>query len=127
MQLLALLVALLISLIGLTGVVSPETLAALGRHVLTPTGLYVVAAGRIAIGIILMLAASASRAPRTLRVFGIIATIAGVATPFFGVEHSRRVMDWWLAQGFVWGRLHAGIALVLGGFLAYAVTPRRRA
>ena len=127
MQLLALLVALLISLIGLTGVVSPETLASLGRHALTPTGLLIVAAVRIGIGTILLLVASASRAPRTLRVFGIIAIIAGVATPSFGVEHSRRVMDWWLAQGFVWVRLHAGIALVLGGFLAYAVAPRRQA
>ena len=127
MQLLALLVALLISLIGLTGVISPETLAALGRHALTPTGLLVVAAVRIGIGVVLLLVARVSRAPRTLRIFGIIAIIAGVATPFVGVEHSRRVMDWWLAQGFVWVRLHAGIALVLGGFLAYAVAPRRRA
>lgn len=127
MQVLALLVALLMILIGLTGVVSPETLAAVGRHAITPVGLYVVAAVRIGIGVILMLAAPVSRAPRTLRVFGIIAIIAGVATPFFGVEHSRRVMDWWLAQGFVCLRLHAGIALVLGGFLAYAVAPRRQA
>jgi uncharacterized membrane protein len=127
MQLLALLVALLISLVGLTGIVSPETLASLGRHALTPVGLYVIAAVRIGIGIILLLAAPVSRAPRTLRVFGIIAIIAGLATPFVGVETSRRVMDWWLAQGFGCVRLLAGIALVLGGFLAYAVAPRRRA
>ena len=127
MQLLALLVALLISLVGLTGVVSPETLAALGRHALTPVGLYVVAAVRIGIGVILMLAAPISRAPRTLRVLGIIAIIAGVATPFIGIEPSRRVMDWWLAQGYIHLRLHAGVAVVLGGLLAYAVTPRRRA
>jgi hypothetical protein len=127
MQLLALLVALLICLIGLTGIVSPETLAELGRHALTPTGLLVVAAVRIGIGTILLLVARVSRAPRTLRVFGIIAIIAGVATPFIGVENSRRVLDWWLAQGFVCVRLLAGIALVLGGFLAYAVAPRRQA
>ena len=127
MQLLALLVALLISLVGLTGVVSPETLASLGQHALTPVGLYVVAAVRIWIGVILMLAAPVSRAPRTLRVLGIIAIIAGVATPFIGIETSRRVMDWWLAQGYVHLRLHAGIAVVLGGLLAYAVAPRRRA
>ena len=127
MQLLALFIALLISLIGLTGVVSPETLASLVRHALTPMGLYIVAAVRIGIGVIVMLAAPASRAPRTLRVFAILAIIAGLATPFVGVEHSRREVDWWLAQGFVWVRLHAGIAIVLGGFLAYAVSPRRRA
>jgi uncharacterized membrane protein len=127
MRLLALLVALLMALIGLTGIVSPETLAALGHHAVTPTGLYVVAAVRIGIGIILLFVASTSRAPRTLRVIGTIAIFAGVATPFVGVEHSRRVMDWWLAQGFVWVRLHAGIALVLGGLLVYAVAPRRQA
>ena len=127
MQLLALFIALLISLIGLTGVVSPETLASLVRHALTPMGLYIVAAVRIGIGVIVMLAAPVSRAPRTLRVVGIIAIIAGVATPFIGIETSRRVMDWWLAQGYVHLRLHAGIAVVLGGLLAYAVAPRRRA
>jgi len=127
MQLLALLIALLISLVGLTGVISPETLASLVRHALTPMGLCIVAAVRIGIGVIVMLAAPVSRAPRTLRVFAILAIIAGLATPFVGVEHSRRVVDWWVAQGFFWVRLHSGIALVLGGLLAYAVTPRRRA
>src|SRR5205807_4032871 len=127
MQLLALFIALLISLVGLTGVISPETLASLGQHALTPVGLYVVAAIRIGIGTILLLAAPVSRAPRTLRVFAILAIIAGLATPFVGLAHSRRVVDWWLAQGFFWVRLHAGIALVLGGLLAYAVAPRRQA
>ena len=127
MQLLALFIALLISLVGLTGVISPETLASLVRHALTPMGLCIVAAVRIGIGVIVMLAAPVSRAPRTLRVFAILAIIAGLATPFVGVEHSRRVVDWWVAQGFFWVRLHSGIALVLGGFLAYAVSPRRRA
>lgn len=127
MRMLALLVALLMTLIGLTGVVSPESLAALGRHALTPVGLGVVAAIRIGIGVILLLAASISRAPRAVRVIGIIAIIAGVVTPFVGVEASRRLMDWWLAQGFVCVRLLAGIAVVLGGFLMYALAPRRPA
>jgi hypothetical protein len=127
MQVLALLVALLMALIGLTGIVSPETLGSLGRHAVTPTGLYVVAAIRIGIGIMLMLVAPVSRVPRTLRVMGIIAIIAGVATPLIGVETSRRVLDGWLAHGYVCVRLLAGIAIVLGGFLTYAVAPRRRA
>jgi uncharacterized membrane protein len=127
MRLIALFVALLISLIGLTGVVSPETLADVGRHAVTPVGLYVVAAVRVGIGIILLLAAPVSRAPRTLRVVGIFAITAGLATPLVGVETSRRVLDWWLAQGFVCVRLLAGIAVALGGFLVYAVAPRRQA
>ena len=126
MRLLALLVALLMALIGLTGIVSPETLADVGRHAVTPVGLYVVAAVRIGIGIILLLAAPVSRAPRTLRIVGIFAIIAGLATPLVGVETSRRVLDWWLAQGFVCVRLLAGIAVVLGGFLVYALAPRRQ-
>ena len=127
MRLLALLVALLMALIGLTGVISPDTLADVGRHAVTPVGLYVVAAVRIGIGIILLLAAPVSLAPRTLRIVGIFAIIAGLATPLLGVETSRRVLDWWLAQGFVCVRLLAGIAVVLGGFLVYALAPRRQA
>src|ERR1700731_3202152 len=126
MRLLALLVALLMALIGLTGIGSPETLADVGRHAVTPVGLYVVAAVRIGIGIILLLAAPVSRAPRTLRIVGIFAIIAGLATPVVGVVTSRRVLDWWLAQGFVCVRLLAGIAVVLGGFLVYALAPRRQ-
>jgi len=47
------------------------------------------AALRIALGLVFVLAAPASRAPRTLRVLGVIVIIAGLTTPSFGVAHAR--------------------------------------
>ena len=52
---------------------------------LTPAGLYAIAVLRVAIGLLFVLAAPSSRAPRTLRVLGLIVIVAGLATPWFGV------------------------------------------
>jgi hypothetical protein len=125
MRLLALLVAFFLLLVGITGVFLPEDLLKVGHHLTTPVGLYVAAALRVGIGLVLTLAAANSRAPKTLRVIGIIAIVAGLTTPWLGVERTRAILDWWSAQGPVLMRLGPGFALILGGFIAYAVAPRR--
>jgi hypothetical protein len=127
MRLLGLLVALFMALIGLTGVFSPDCLMTIGRHSVTPLGIYIVAALRIGIGLVLARVAPVSRAPTTLRILGVIAVIGGVATLFLGAERAQVILEWWPAQGPVFIRLGAGIALVLGGFIAYALIPGRRA
>lgn len=126
MKALALLVAALVVLIGLTGVALPGYLVLMGTYVATPLGLYVVAVARVGIGFILIQAAPASRYPTVLRVLGIVVMIAGFATPLFGVERSRAMLDWWAGQGLVFVRMEACLAIVIGGFLAYAVSPSRR-
>jgi hypothetical protein len=127
MKLLGLIVVLFIALIGLTGVLAPDLLMTIGQYSVTPVGLCVAAALRIAIGLVLALVAPVSRAPRTLRIFGVIAVIAGVTTLFLGTERAQALLEWWLAQGPTCIRLWAGLALVLGGFIAYAVAaPGRR-
>src|SRR5437763_10672730 len=60
--------------------VAPELRLALERSVMTPAGLDTIAAVRIAIGLMFVLAAPASRVPRPLRVLGLIVIIAGLAT-----------------------------------------------
>lgn len=127
MRLLGLLVALFIALVGLTGVLAPDSLMTIGRHSVTPLGIYIVAALRICIGLVLAWVAPISRAPTILRVLGVIAVIAGVATLFLKAEHAQAILEWWSGQGPVFVRSVAGIALVLGGFIAYAVAPGRRA
>ena len=127
MKLLGLLVALFIALIGLTGVFAPDRLMAIGQCSVTPSGIYVAAALRIGIGLVLALVAPVSRAPRTMRILGVIAVIAGVTTLFLGTERAQAILEWWSAQGPAFIRLGAGLALVLGGFIAYAVAPGRRA
>jgi uncharacterized membrane protein YwaF len=61
---------------------------------MTPTGLYAIAVLRIAIGLVFVFAAPASRAPRTLRVFGLVVIIAGLMTPWFGVTRAQATLNW---------------------------------
>jgi hypothetical protein len=118
---LALLTGLLIVILGFVGVVAPGILVTIGLRSVTPAGLYVVAALRIIIGLVLLGASAASRTPRTLRVLGIVALAAGVMTPFLGVERARAIMNWLLAPGPVVMRLWALLAVAFGGFIIYIV------
>ncbi|HXB53150.1 MAG TPA: hypothetical protein VN461_00075 [Vicinamibacteria bacterium] len=127
MRSLALLVAVFIMLVGVAGVLAPESLMTLARYAVTPVGLYVVAAVRVGIGLALLLAALISRAPRTLRVFGAVALVAGLATPLLGAERAQAILDWQLSQGSVLIRVGAALALAIGVFLAFAVAGSRRA
>ncbi len=127
MRLLGLLVAFFVALIGLTGVVAPDRLVTIGPYFVTPLGIYGAATLRIGIGLVLARVAPVSRAPKTLRILGVIAVIAGVVTLFLGTERAQAILEWWSAQGPGFIRLWAGLPLVLGGFIAYAVVPGRRA
>jgi hypothetical protein len=126
MRFLGFLVALIIAVIGLTGFIAPDWLMTIGRHSVTPVGLCIVAALRISIGLILARVAPISRAPRTLRILGVIAVIAGLATLLVGAERAQAILEWWSGQGPVFLRLSAGVALVLSSFIAYALIPARR-
>jgi hypothetical protein len=126
MRVAALLVALFVIGVGVAGILAPDSLMTIGRYVVTPVGLYAIAALRVAIGIVLMLVAPISRVPRTLRVAGAVVLVAGLATPLFGVERTRAILDWEATQGTVLLRVVAGLVLVIGGFLAFAVATGRR-
>jgi len=81
---------------------------------------------RVTFGAILLWVAPVSRTPRILRVLGVSIIIAGVLTPFFGVERSRAMLEWWSAQGSFFTRAWAIVAVVFGLFIVYAVTSPRR-
>jgi hypothetical protein len=119
-------IGLIIGAIGIVGVVVPSLLLEFGRSLLTPTALYIVAALRIGIGVVLVRIAPVSRTPKGLRVLGILIIIAGLLTPFFGVERSRAILDWWSSQGPSFMRVCAGVAVAFGLFIVYAVTSLRR-
>jgi hypothetical protein len=104
----------------------PERLAVLAEHLATPQGLYVAATLRVAIGLVLLRVAPASRAPLALRVLGWLAVIAGLVTPFVGVERARDMIEWWLARDSAVVRVWAAVAAAFGGFLLYAVRAARR-
>jgi hypothetical protein len=95
----AVLIGLVVIAVGIMGVVAPDALVTIGRYVVTPVGLYIVAIVRIGVGLVIIGASRLSRLPRTLRVFGVLVLVAGLTTPLFGVERSVAVLDWESARG----------------------------
>lgn len=127
MRRLGLVIGALVMLASVIGFAAPDLRLALERSVMTPAGLYAIAALRIAIGLVFVLAATASRAPRTLRVLGLIVIIAGLTTPWFGVARARAVVNWFESASPLLMRLVAVVGMALGGFLVYVFrTPARR-
>jgi hypothetical protein len=123
---LAWLVALFVIAVGVAGLVAPDRIIGLRGLVATQAGLLTIAVVRIAIGIVLIMTAPASRAPKVLQVAGGVVMLAGLATPLFGVERTKAVLDWEAVQGLWLIRAGAVVALAIGGFLAFALTPRTR-
>lgn len=121
MKVVAFLVALFMILLGVTALVAPHHFFSAADYAATPGGLYAVAAIRLAIGIILLFAAKGSRFPRTLRVFGVLALIGGIATLFLGTGRAREIADWATANGSIVIRAFGLFAIAIGSFIAYAV------
>jgi hypothetical protein len=127
-RLLGLVIGALVTLGSAISFATPGLRLSLERSVITPTGLYAIAALRIAIGLVFVLAAPASRAPRTLRVLGLIVIIVGLTTPWFGVARARAVLDWFASAGPLLMRLDASVGMALGSLLLYVFrAPSRRA
>lgn len=89
--------------------------------------LIIIAALRVAFGLVLVLVAPSSRAPKTLRALGAVVLVAGLATPLFGVERTRGIVDWAAAQNAALIRGAAAVVLTVGSFIAFAVATRRPA
>jgi hypothetical protein len=127
MKALALVAASVICILG-TGllVLPPDQMIAAEPYLLTTSGLMAIAAIRVMIGLVLILAAPGSRAPVALRALGVVVLVAGVATPFFGVDRSRAVADWAATHGSVVPRIAGALLLALGAFIAFVVRAPRR-
>jgi len=126
MKWLALFIAVVMMIAGLVGILAPDRLLALRQYVVTPVGLWVIAALRVGIGFVLIQVARISRAPGILRALGVVVIVAGFATPLFGVERSRAVLDWAATQGRAVMLVEGCVAVALGGFLAFAVAAGER-
>jgi hypothetical protein len=127
MKNLAWIVALFAITAGLTGTIAPDRLLGLRSLISTQGALIVIGAIRLAIGVVLIMAAPGSRVPKTLRIVGIVMMLAAVATPLFGIERTRIVLEWEAAQGPVFMRIVGVLILVIGGLLAFALLPRKGA
>jgi len=126
MKTIAFLFALCIAAVGVLGLVSPESLGAIGARFVVPGAFYALATVRIAFGAVLVRVAPASRAPRTLRVVGWAIVVLGVLALLagaFAIGPARESLDAWMRQGPTVARLTALFPLALGGFIAWACAP----
>ena len=117
------LIALLIIFEGILGL-APDIFTSIVRFFQTPPMVYLAAALRVVFGIVLVRAASGSRVPAFLRIFGSIILIGGALTPFVGIRFAQEILDWWAAHGAALVRVFAGVCLALGVFTGYAITPK---
>ena len=123
MRIAALPIALLSIVVGIVGIASPEGVMTIRRlYFATPGLTYAVIAVRFAMGLGLILAASSSRWPRTLRGLGAVVCLQGLSATLLGLDRARAVMEWEGMQGSALLRTGAAMALASGGFIVFAVT-----
>ena len=126
MRIAVLLVALVVVIVGVLGIVSPDRMTTVRRqYFATPVRLYAAGAVRVAMGLVVILYAPASRAPKTLRVLGAVMCMQALAATFLGPDRARAVLEWETMQGTALLRVGAAVALTTGGFLAFAVSGHR--
>jgi hypothetical protein len=123
---LAFVIALCILVVAIVGILAPSSIVWLAQRALAPAALYAAAGIRLALAIVLISAAPASRAPRTLRALAGILLVAAIATPIVGVERAPAIIEWWTQLGLGVVRLTGILLLAFGGFVAYACAPPRR-
>ena len=100
MRIAALLVGLFTIVISIGGLISPESGTEIRRlYFATPVRLYWAAAFRVAMGVVVILSATASRAPKTMRALGALMCMQGLSATLLGPEHARTVLEWEARQG----------------------------
>jgi hypothetical protein len=125
MKIAALLVALFIIVVSMAGIVATDSAMTLRRlYFATPSRFYAAGGVRVAMGLVLILAASNSRWPRTLRALGAVMCLQAIAANLLGLERARAIMEWEAMQGTALLRAGAVVALASGVFVAFAFTKR---
>jgi len=125
MRYLVWLIALFVGVAGVAGLLVPDRVMSARLIAGTQSGLLAIAVLRSAIGIVLIMVAPRSRAPKTLQVIGALLLLAGMVTPLFGVARSKAVLDWEAAQGPMLVRGWAIVAVAVSGALAFVMKPVR--
>jgi hypothetical protein len=126
---LAFVFGLCIAAFGGVGIIAPSSLVWIAQHFVTSGAFYLIAAARAIFGLVLISVASASRAPKAIRVLGYVILTAGITTAMMGllaIGRARDIIDWWLQLGSGVVRLTGVLVLALGGFIAYACAPAWR-
>ena len=125
MQLPAIILSALFAGTGAIAVILPDTFIEVGRSLNTPTSLLVAAVVFVVFGAALLVAASGSRAPNPLRLFGALILIAGLVTPRYAVALSQSLFATMSAEGGALMRVFGTLAIALGCVFVWALSPRQ--
>jgi len=121
MRIAALVVALFVAVVGIVGIVSPDAVTTIRRqYFATPVGLHAAAAVRVAMGLVLILVARVSRAPKVLRILGAVMCAQGFTATLLGLDRAQAILEWEVMHPMLL-RAGAMVALASGGFVALAV------
>ena len=110
--------------IGLVGLVSPDSLMNVRReYVATWLGLHSAGAVRLAMGLVLIMFAPSSRAPKMLRLIGAVMCLQGFVPQFYSVGRAQALLEWEAMLGSTLLRVGAFVALATGVFVVFAARP----
>jgi hypothetical protein len=112
--------------LGLLGLAAPQLFLQTVSFFQSPPVIFLAAVLRVAVGATLVVAAPLSRAPMPMRVIGAFIFAGGVFTPFIGVEIGKTILGWWISGGPVMIRIWAGMGMVLGGLIVWAMVRGKR-
>jgi hypothetical protein len=126
MKIIALGIAALLILVGLTGVLWPEGLMELVKYSFTSAGVYVTAITRMILGGLLLVAAAATRTPKTIRVIAVLIFLAGVATALMSPDRAQVLGNRMLERGSDFLRIAACFPLAAGFFILVSTLTKPR-
>jgi hypothetical protein len=120
------LIGWIIVAIGLLGIARPHLMltAVLGWP--PDVLLYVTVGTRIVLGLLLFFAAPSCRLPRFTRVIGVIAVLSGIVSALIGASRLESIVQWTSAQPTEVIRLMYTLDIILGAFLAYSGSQKRK-
>jgi hypothetical protein len=116
-----LLVALVSVGIGIAGLVSPDSVMSVRReYAASWLGLHSAGAVRMAMGLVLIMFAPSSRAPKMLWLIGAVMCLQGFVPQFYSVSRAQALLEWEATWGATLLRVGAFVALATGVFVAFA-------
>ena len=115
-----LIVGIVIALLGLIGASRPRVLRMLVRSFRSAAMLYLAAVIRVALGIVLLIAAPGCRFTIGVYVLGVITLFSGLILPVLGKARFLALVDWWLGLSDGTIRALVSLAILYGAFLAVA-------
>ena len=124
---LAMAVGVALILVGMLGAASPQRLLSVVDWK-SWSGLYIAAAIRVVTGLVLILAAPASKSPAGFRFIGTIALIAGFVLSLIPTRRWEMIVWWWWTKEHrTLYRAASTVVILLGAFIVYAALPLRAA